>query len=41
MKIREKALEGDTYKPLFVDAIYKVLDGIATLEEINKKLVLF
>ena len=41
MKIREKALEGGVYKPLFVDAIEKVLNGIITLEETNKKLVLF
>ena len=41
MKIREKALEGGVYKPLFVDAIDKVLNGIITLEETNKKLVLF
>ena len=41
MKIREKALEGDIYKPLFVDAIDKILNGIVTLEEANKKLVLF
>jgi len=41
MKIREKALEGEIYKPLFVDALGKVLDGIVTLEEVNKKLVLF
>ena len=41
LKIREKALEGSVYKPLFVDAIGKVLEGIVTLEEVNKKLVLF
>ncbi|MBR2289561.1 MAG: Flp pilus assembly complex ATPase component TadA [Clostridia bacterium] len=41
MKIREKALQGDIYKPLFVDAIGKVLEGLVTLEEVNKKLVLF
>ena len=41
MKIREKALEGEIYKPLFVDALGKVLNGIVTLEEVNKKLVLF
>ena len=41
MKIREKALEGEIYKPLFVDALGKVLEGIVTLEEVNKKLVLF
>ena len=29
------------FKPLFVDAIRKVLDGLVTLEEVNKKLVLF
>ena len=41
LKIREKALEGNVYKPLFIDAFGKVLDGIVTLEEVNKKLVLF
>ena len=41
MKIREKALEGEIYKPLFIDALEKVLNGIVTLEEVNKKLVLF
>lgn len=41
LKIKEKALEGDTYKPLGLDALYKVLDGITTLDEANKKLLLF
>ena len=41
LKIKEKALEGGTYKPLFIDAFNKVLDGVVTLEEVNKKLVLF
>ena len=41
LKIRQKALEGNIYKPLFIDAFNKVLDGIVTLEEVNKKLVLF
>ena len=41
LKIRQKALEGTVYKPLFIDALGKVLDGIVTLEEVNKKLVLF
>ena len=41
IKIREKALEGGTYKPLFVDAIMKTLNGVITLDEANKKLVLF
>ena len=41
LRIRAKALEGGVYKPLFIDAFQKVLDGIVTLEEVNKKLVLF
>ncbi len=41
LKIRSKALEEGTYKPLFIDAFNKILDGIVTLEEVNKKLVLF
>jgi type II secretory ATPase GspE/PulE/Tfp pilus assembly ATPase PilB-like protein len=41
LRIREKALEGGVYKPLFVDALKKVLDGYVTLEEVNKKLLLF
>lgn len=41
LKVKAKALEIGTYKPLFVDAIGKVLDGITILEEINKKLLLF
>lgn len=41
LKIKAKALEGGTYKPLFIDALYKVLDGITILEEVNKKLLLF
>ena len=41
IKIKEKALKNGVYKPLFVNAIEKVLDGITVLEEINKKLLLF
>ena len=41
LKIKEKALEEGIYKPLKCDAINKVLDGIVTLEEADKKLVLF
>lgn len=41
LKIREQALKGNVYKPLFTDAIGKILDGVVTLEEVNKKLVLF
>ena len=40
IEIRNKALEGD-YKPLVVDGIRKVLDGITDLQEINKKLLIF
>ena len=40
MKIREKALKGD-YRPLVVDGINKVLQGITTLEEINRKVSIF
>ncbi len=41
IKIKEKALKNGVYKPLFVNAIEKVLDGITVLEEIKKKLLLF
>ena len=40
MSIREQAIK-EGYKPLFVDALQKVVDGIITLDEVNKKLVLF
>ena len=40
MKIRAQALQ-EGYRPLFVDALQKVLDGYVTLDEVNKKLVLF
>ncbi len=40
IEIRKKALEG-SYKPLVVDGIKKVLDGITTLEEINNKLIIY
>lgn len=39
-KIREVALK-EGYRPLYIDAINKVIDGILTLEEVNKKLALF
>ena len=38
LKIKEKALEEGTYRPLVCDAIGKVLDGIITLSEANNKL---
>ena len=40
LEIRRKALEQD-YKPLIVDGIKKVIDGYTTLEELNKKLLVF
>ncbi len=40
IEIRNKALEGD-YKPLIVDGINKVLQGLTTLEELNRKLLIF
>ena len=40
MKVREEALK-EGYRPLFIDALKKVVDGTVTLEEVNKKLVLF
>ena len=40
MRVREEALK-EGYRPLFIDALKKVVDGIVTLEEVNKKLVLF
>lgn len=40
LKIREQAVK-EGYRPLFIDALQKVVDGYVTLEEVNKKLVLF
>ena len=40
LKVREQAIQ-DGYRPLLVDALQKVVDGYVTLEEVNKKLVLF
>ena len=40
MDIRKKALETG-YKPLIVDGIKKVLDGVTTLDEINNKLIIY
>ena len=40
MEIRKKALE-ESYRPLIVDGIRKVLKGETTLEELNKKLLFF
>jgi len=40
IKIRELALQQD-YKPLVIDGIQKVLNGVTTLQELNKKLVIY
>lgn len=40
MEIRNEALKGE-YKPLLVDGLYKVLEGITTLKELNNQLVIF
>lgn len=40
LKIREQAIK-EGYRPLHIDAIQKVIDGYVTLEEVNKKLILF
>ena len=40
IRVRDQAIK-EGYRPLFVDALQKVLDGIVTLDEVNKKLVLF
>ena len=40
IEIRKKALEGN-YRPLIVDGINKVLKGYTTLDELNRKLLIF
>ncbi len=40
IEIREQALK-ENYRPFIVDGIYKVLDGITTLEELNNKLIIY
>lgn len=40
IKIKEAAMK-KTYKPLIIDGLNKVLDGATTLQELNKKLVIF
>lgn len=39
-EIRNEALKG-SYKPLLVDGINKVIDGITNLQELNKKLIIY
>ncbi len=40
LQIRDEALK-EGYKPLLVDGIHKVVDGITTLEEINNQLLFY
>lgn len=40
IEIRRRAIENG-YKPLVVDGIHKVLNGTTTLQELNKKLLIF
>jgi len=40
LKIKEAAIR-KTYKPLVIDGINKVINGVTTLQELNKKLVIF
>jgi len=40
LEIKNEALKG-TYRPLVIDGLYKVLDGITTLDELNKELAIF
>ena len=41
LKLKEAALQDGIYRPMVIDAIEKVIAGITTLEEINKKLVIY
>lgn len=40
IEIKNHALKGN-YKPLIIDGLYKVLEGITTLEELNNKLAIY
>ena len=40
LKIRDAALK-ENYRPIFVDALDKVYNGILTLEEVNNKLLIY
>lgn len=37
----KRIAKNNNYKPLFIDGLSKVVDGIITLEELNKKLMLY
>ena len=40
IEVRNEALKGE-YKPLVIDGLNKVLNGVTTLEELNRKLVIY
>lgn len=40
LEVRRQALK-DGYRPLVVDGVNKVLQGVTTLEEVNKKVILY
>ncbi|MCI9063744.1 MAG: type II/IV secretion system protein [Clostridia bacterium] len=40
IEIRKKAIEGK-YKPLVIDGIQKVLDGVTNLDELNKEILIY
>ena len=41
LKIKEEAMVEGTYMPLVIDGVKKVLAGQTTLEELNKKLIIY
>ena len=40
LEIRKYAMENTEYKPIIVDAVNKCLEGITTIDEIDKKIVI-
>ena len=40
LKVRDEALK-EGYRPLYIDALNKVVNGVTTIEEVNKKLALY
>ena len=41
IEIRNEAIKEGHYKPIIVDGLNKVLEGITTLEELNNKLIIY
>lgn len=41
IEIRDEAIKEGHYKPLIVDGLNKVLEGITTLDELNNKLIIY